>query len=167
MNATERSATSSGQPHFRIAASSDADKLAILISAAFVVEQVAIEGDRIDRAGVERYMGTGKFLLLEESGVFLGCVYVEKRGDRGYLGLLAVDPAQQNRRLGSKLTHAAEQFFREHGCDGVDLRVISARAELLVFYGKLGYVVTHTSAMPPEVPLKIPCHFIHLSKSLR
>jgi ribosomal protein S18 acetylase RimI-like enzyme len=150
----------------RFASGADAEKLVRLINTAFVVEQVAIAGDRVDRMGVERYMGTGKFLVLEGAGCLAGCIYVEKRGDRGYLGLLAVDPAQQKRGLGRKLTDAAEQFFKEHGCDGVDLRVISARAELLSFYERLGYAVTHTSAMPAEVPLKIPCHFIHMSKNL-
>jgi ribosomal protein S18 acetylase RimI-like enzyme len=150
-----------------MAAASDAEKLVKLINAAFVVEQIAIEGDRIDRAGIEKYLRTGTFLLLEESGTLLGCVYVEKRGERGYLGLLAVDPALQKRGIGRQLSAEAEKHLREAGCGVVDLRVISARAELLAFYEKLGYVVTDTSAMPAEVPLRVPCHFIHMSKNLR
>jgi ribosomal protein S18 acetylase RimI-like enzyme len=149
-----------------VATSLDAEKLVKLINEAFVVERVAIEGDRIDQAGVERYLGTGKFLLLESSGAFLGCVYVQKRGDRGYLGLLAVDPALQKRGIGGQLTAQAEKYLREEGCRVIDLRVISARPELLPFYEKLGYTVTHTSAMPNDAPLKIPCHFVHMSKSL-
>jgi ribosomal protein S18 acetylase RimI-like enzyme len=166
MNASS-SLRTSGQPHFRVASISDAEKLVQLINAAFAVERVAIEGDRIDRAGVEKYMGTGTFLLLENSGVLLGCVYVEKRGDRGYLGLLAVDPALQKRGIGRRLTAQAEKHLQESGCGAIDLRVISARAELLAFYKTLGYAVTHSSAMPAEVPLKVACHYIHMSKNLR
>ena len=137
-----------------------------VINDAFVVEQVAIEGDRVDRERVQTYMRTGTFLLLEGGSATLGCVYVEKRGARGYLGLLSVDPAQQNRGFGRQLTAAAEKYLREQGCHAVDLRVISVRAELQSFYGKLGYAVTGTSPMPAGALLKVPCHFIHLAKSL-
>jgi ribosomal protein S18 acetylase RimI-like enzyme len=166
VNSSQRPATSTEPPHLRIAGASDAEKLVRLINAAFAVERVAIEGDRIDLAGVEKYMRTGMFLLLEKSGALLGSVYVEKRGERGYLGLLAVDPTLQKRGVGRELTAHAEKRLHQEGCSVVDLRVISARAELLAFYEKLGYVATHTSAMPAEVPLKVPCHYIHMSKSL-
>jgi hypothetical protein len=33
-------------------------------------------------------------------------------------------------------------------------------------YQHLGYEETGTAAMPPEIPLKIPCHFITMSKQL-
>lgn len=150
----------------RVAAVGDASTLTRLLNAAFVVEQIAMEGDRIDAAGVQQYMRTGEFLLLEQSHSALGCVYVEKRGAHSYLGLLAVDPPQQGRGLGRQLVQAAEQHARGQGCQMMDLRIISAREELLPFYQRLGYVVTHTSPMPAGAPLKIPCHFIHLSKEL-
>lgn len=153
-------------PPIRQAGPADVEMLVSLINAAFVVEQVAIEGDRVDRQKVQTYMRTGKFLVLEDGSGVLGCVYVEKRADRGYLGLLSVDPAQQKRGLGRLLTAAAEKHLQEAGCRAVDLRVISARAELLAFYGKLGYSVIGTSPMPADAPLKVPCHFIHMSKQL-
>jgi GNAT superfamily N-acetyltransferase len=111
-------------------------------------------------------MEKGKFLLAEDSAGLAGCVYVELRGDRGYLGLLGVDPPRQGTGLGRKLMDAAENYFRQTGCRAVDLRVISGRAPLPAFYRHLGYVETGTSQIPPEVPLKVPCHFIHMSKSL-
>jgi predicted N-acetyltransferase YhbS len=154
-------------PPIRQAGPADVEILVSLINAAFVVEQVAIEGDRVDREKIQTYMKAGKFLLLEDGPAILGCVYVEKRGDRRYLGLLSVDPAQQKRGLCRLLTAAAERHLQEAGCCAVDLRVISARAELLTFYGKLGYSVPATSAMPTDAPLKVPCHFIHMAKPLR
>jgi ribosomal protein S18 acetylase RimI-like enzyme len=158
--------SSGGHSTLRFANHSDAETLVRLINAAFVVEQVAIAGDRIDPLGVEKYMSTGEFLILEEAPSALGCVYVEKRGRRGYLGLLAVNPELQKRGIGRRLAIAAEQYFQEQGCEGIDLRVISARAELIAFYEKLGYLVTGTSPMASEVLLKVPCHYIHMAKSL-
>jgi GNAT superfamily N-acetyltransferase len=144
----------------------DVEALTGLINAAFVVEHIAIEGDRVDAEGVRGYMARGRFLLLEEGTALLGCVYTELRSAHGYVGLLSVDPVRQGSGLGRQLMYAAEKYFGEAGCTAVDLRIISARPELLRFYGKLGYAETGISPMSIDAPLKMACHFIHLSKPL-
>jgi len=144
----------------------DVDALARLINTAFRVEQLFIEGDRTDPDGVRAYMEKGKFLLAEDSTGLAGCVYVELRADRGYLGLLGVDPPRQGTGLGRRLMDAAENYFREAGCCAVDLRIISARTPLPSFYLHLGYVETGTAPFAPDVPVKVPCHYICMSKSL-
>jgi ribosomal protein S18 acetylase RimI-like enzyme len=111
-------------------------------------------------------MQKGKFLLAEDAAGLAGCVYVELRGDRGYLGLLGVDPARQGAGLGRKLMDAAENYFREAGCRAVDLRIVSARTPLPAFYRHLGYVQTGTAPLPSDAPVKVPCHFILMSKTL-
>src|SRR6266853_5435854 len=118
----------------RTADLADVEALARLINAAFRVELPYIEGDRINPDGVRAYMEKGKFLLAEDATGLAGCVYVELRGDRGYLGLLGVDPSHQGTGLGRKLMDAAENFFRQAGCVAVDLRVVSARTTLPAFY---------------------------------
>src|SRR5467141_1620683 len=133
---------------FRTAVLADVEALARLINAAFRVEQPFIEGDRIDPEGVT------------------GCVYVELRGDRGYLGLLGVEPRRQGTGLGRKLMDAAEKFFRETGCVAVDLRVVSARTPLPSFYRHLGYLETGAAPFSPDVPAKVPCHYILMCKIL-
>ncbi len=150
----------------RVGQADDVNALAVLVNAAFRVEQPFIEGDRVDAEGVRSYMAKGKFLVAEDSAGLAGCVYVELRGDRGYLGLLGVDPQRQGTGLGRKLMDAAENFFREAGCVAVDLRVISARAPLPAFYRHLGYRETGTAPFAPDVPLKVPCHYILMSKAL-
>lgn len=137
-----------------------------LINAAFRVEQPFIDGDRTERAGVRAYMAKGRFLVAEESAGLVGCVYVELRGDRGYLGLLGVDPPRQGSGLGRKLMDAAENYFREAGCRAVDLRIVSARTPLPDFYRHLGYTETGIAPFAPDVPLKVPCHYILMAKSL-
>ncbi len=150
----------------RLAVLADAEPLARLINAAFRVEQPFIEGDRTDPDGVRAYIEKGKFLLAEDAAGLAGCVYVELRADRGYLGLLSVDPRRQATGLGRKLMDAAENHFREAGCTAVDLRIISARTPLPSFYRHLGYVETGTAPFAPDVPVKVPCHYICMSKSL-
>lgn len=145
----------------------DIEPLVRLINAAFRVELPFIEGDRIDAEGVRSYMGKGKFLVAEDSAILAGCVYVELRGDRGYLGLLGVDPSRQGTGLGRKLMDAAEHYFRETYCCAVDLRIVSARAPLPAFYRHLGYLETGTAPFPPDVPVRVPCHYILMSKPLR
>ena len=150
----------------RLGQGNDAEMLARLINTAFRVEQPFIEGDRTNPDGVRAYMEKGKFLLAEDSAGLAGCVYVELRGDRGYLGLLCVDPPRQGTGLGRKLMEAAENFFREAGCRAIDLRIVSARTPLPAFYRYLGYLETGTAPFAPDVPVKVPCHYILMSKSL-
>ncbi len=145
----------------------DVDALVRLINAAFRVELPYIEGDRVDAAGVRSYVAKGKFLLAEDSSGLAGCVYVELRGNRGYLGLLGVDPSRQGIGLGRKLMDAAENFFRQADCVAVDLRVISARTPLPAFYRHLGYHESGTAPFAPDVPVKVPCHYILMSKTIR
>ena len=111
-------------------------------------------------------METGKFLVAEDSGGFAGCVYVEVRQGRGYLGLLAVDPSRQGTGLGRKLVAAAEDYFRTAGCSAVDLRVISQRTPLPPFYRRLGYAEIGTAPFSPTLQAKVPGHYIVMSKRL-
>ena len=151
----------------RIAQDADVDAVAQLINAAFIVERIAFDGDRIDARGVRELVKKGAFLLAEDMVGLAGCVYVEARGERSYLGLLSVDPARQNTGLGRWLVAAAEEYSRGAGCRTMDLRIISPRAEsLLPFYLHLGYTQTGTASFSSDVTPKVPCHYITMSKAL-
>jgi GNAT superfamily N-acetyltransferase len=166
MSAAANSLSDRSDARIRLAQSADVDALSALINIAFRVELPFIEGDRINPDGVRAYMKKGKFLLAEDSSGLVGCVYVEVRGDRGYLGLLGVEPQSQGTGLGRKLMDAAEEFFRTANCVAIDLRIVSARAPLPAFYRRFGYVETGTAPLPPDAPVKVPCHFILMSKML-
>jgi len=112
------------------------------------------------------YLDTGQFLLLEEGGGLVGCVYLERRENRMYLGLLSIDPAQQGKGYGRKLMDAAEEFAIRGGCVAMDLRTISPRSDIQPFYERLGYTVTGTSPIPPDIPMTVPGDFVHMSKLL-
>jgi predicted N-acetyltransferase YhbS len=150
----------------RTATPADAGTITALINAAFQVERFFIDGDRTNTDQVRAYMAKGTFLVAEEDGVPVGCVYAEERGDRGYFGLLAVDPAQHGQGLGRTLVEAAEARLRSAGCRAVDISVVDLRTELPPFYRRLGYVETGTAPFPDPEKATRPCHFILMSKSL-
>jgi len=86
-------------------------------------------------------MSSGTFLVAEDSDALAGCVYIETRGDRSYLGLLSVQPARQGTGLGRRLVAAAEDFARGVGFPGYgSARHQRARRGLLPFYRRMGYV---------------------------
>jgi ribosomal protein S18 acetylase RimI-like enzyme len=150
----------------REAISGDIPALVRLINAAFLVERFVFDGDRINAEETRAFMETGKFLIAQDSDGFSGCVYLEICKDRGYLGLLAVEPQRQGTGLGRKLVAAAEDDFRAAGCCAVDLRVISQRTPLPPFYRRLGYVEIGTAPFSPSLRTKVPGHYIVMSKSL-
>jgi predicted N-acetyltransferase YhbS len=159
-------AHSSPEVQLRLAEAADTEALVRLINEAFAVEKIVIEGERIDSEKVRALFETGNFLLLYEAQQLVGCVYVEVKGKRGYLGLLGVRPDRQKSGFGRRLATAAEDFLRKAGCEVVDLRIVSVRAELPPFYQHLGYAATAIAPIPDSVPLKIPSHFIVMSKRL-
>jgi len=160
-------ASTPAQSSIRIATHDDAPQITAVINAAFrVAEEFFIDGNRITQAEVEESLAKGAFLLAEVNGKLNGCVYVELRGERSYLGLLSVDPTYQQGGLGSFLMIEAEKYCRERGSRGMEILIVSLREDLPSFYQKRGYVESGTSPFPPDVPTKIPCHFINMSKSL-
>jgi GNAT superfamily N-acetyltransferase len=153
---------------FRLAGLTDAEGITALTNLAFRnAEAFLIERDRIDIDSVRSLLEKGKFLLAEEEGILVGCVYIEVRGDRSYLGLLSVDPRRQKAGLGSKITRSSEEYCAKAGCRFMDLRIINVRQELPSFYHRLGYVETGTEPLTPGLDPKLPCHFITMSKPLR
>ena len=150
----------------RFATASDVPALTSLINAAYTVEHFFKAGDRIDEAGVGAMQAKGMFLILEREGAPVGSVYVELRGMRGYLGLLAVDPARQGGGAGRMLMAAAEEYLREHGAAVCDLRVVNLREELPGFYRRFGYVECGTEPFSDPDEATRPCHFILMSKPL-
>lgn len=151
----------------RVAEMRDAEAIAAVINAAFrQAESFLIDHDRIDLAAVHELLQSGSFLVADDLGVVCGCVYVERRGDRSYLGLLSVDPQLQKSGLGSRLMVAAEDHCAKAGSRYMDLRVVNVRKELPSFYRNRGYVECGSEAFPPGLSPKVPCHFVKMSKPL-
>jgi GNAT superfamily N-acetyltransferase len=150
----------------RTAQLDDAENIARLVNAAFRPERFFIDADRTNPEKVRALMQKGKFLLTEDAGALAGCVYAELRDERGYFGLLAIDPALQRSGLGSCLVAAAEEYCRAAGCHFMDLTIVNLRTELPPFYQRLGYVESGTLPFPSEQDANQPCHLVRMSKAL-
>jgi ribosomal protein S18 acetylase RimI-like enzyme len=152
----------------RLASDADRTRLISLINTAFSVETF-MEGTRTDGKRLAEEMRKGSIMLAEDgSGQLLACVYAEVRGARGYLGMLAVDPAHQRAHLGRRIVSAAEEHLRRQGCEAVDIMVLSLRTELPPIYRKFGYVETGTEEFHLAHLVKAgrECHGIVMSKRL-
>jgi GNAT superfamily N-acetyltransferase len=151
----------------RLAKIQDAEAITAVINVSFrLAEAFLIDRDRIDLKSVQSLLQTGEFLVADDGGVVAGCVYLELKGARAYLGLLSVDPRQQKAGLGSTLMNAAEDYCAKAGCRFMDLQVINLRQELPRFYRNRGYVETGTAPLTPGLSPKLPCHFVTMSKQL-
>jgi ribosomal protein S18 acetylase RimI-like enzyme len=153
---------------FREAADGDRARLIELINAAFSIETF-LEGTRTDEQRLSAMMAKGTILMAEDTaGRLLGSIYMEDRGQRGYLGMLAVDPARQRGGLGRRLMAETENRLREQGCKAVDIIVLNLRPELPPIYERFGYAITGTEEFKPSRTLKqgAECHGILMTKRL-
>src|SRR5690349_15367396 len=99
-----------------------------------IAEKFFIDAERITEQEVRESLVKGDFLLAETDGKLNGCVYVEMRGTRSYLGLLSVDPACQQSGLGSMLMEEAEDYCRACGSRFMDILIVHLRDDLPPFY---------------------------------
>ena len=150
----------------RAAEAADAPAVARLVNDAFCSERFFIDADRTDPDKVAALLQKGKFLMRFEGEVLAGCVYAEIRGERGYFGLLAVDPSCQRSGRGAQLIAAAEEYCRNAGCRFMDLTFVNVRQELPGYYQRFGYVENGTLPFPPDQVATIPVHLVRMSKAL-
>lgn len=153
----------------RAAVPEDRPRLIPLINSAFSVETF-LQGPRTDEQRLGAAMEKGTILLGEDgAGRLLASIYTELRGTRGYAGMLAVDPQHQNSGLGRRMMEAAEAHFRAHGCDAVEITVLSLRPELMPIYRRFGFVETGTEEFHYPHPLApgLECHCVVMEKRLR
>jgi N-acetylglutamate synthase-like GNAT family acetyltransferase len=153
----------------RRATRADLPAVVSLINRAFQVESFFLDSDRTNLGDVTQRFELGEFFLAESpEGQFLGCVYLEKRDERAYFGMLSVDPARKRTGLGRLLIETVENHARKKGCVAMDITVVNLRTELPPYYRRFGYEIS--GELPPPEPMrlrsKLPCHLVKMSKSL-
>jgi N-acetylglutamate synthase-like GNAT family acetyltransferase len=157
----------SAPAYSRLATTADLELLVKFINKAFLRDSYFKRTDRTNSEQMTQYLQKGDFLLLEEQNEIVGLVYIElRKDDRGYIGLLTVNPDKQSRGIGRHLMQSAEDFCREHSCSIAEIDVINLRPELVDWYRAQGYQVVGEAPYPrPEILIQ-PCHFISLQKNL-
>ncbi len=159
----------SAPPAIRVADASDIEAIVRVTNRAYEVEQFCLRGDRTDAADVGALMTAGQFLVVDDpTGRFplRGSVYLAITGERGYLGMLSVDPACQGTGLARALVEAVEMRSRLAGCLFLDLSVVILRQELFPFYARFGFSQTTTLPFPKPDKILQPLHLVQMTKAL-
>ena len=82
------------------------------------------------------------FIYRDDAGKLVGCVHLQKNGEKLYLGMLSVMPDQQGKGIGKQFLRKAEIYAKEKGCHTIYMQVISVRTELNEWYFRHGYQAT-------------------------
>ncbi len=134
-----------------IASEQDIPALIQLINSAYrgetakqgwTTEAHLIEGLRTDeRNMLEIFADTNTTFLkyIDQSGNIIGCMRLQQRADKIYLGMLTVAPTLQGNGIGKDLLQAADAHARAHNCRAIFMTVISVRTELVDWYCRHGY----------------------------
>lgn len=97
----------------RLAGARDIIAITRVVNSAFAIETF-LEGARTDEVRMREMIEEGDFLVAQdESGRVVACVYTELRGERGYFGMLAVDPSRQGKGRGRMMVAAAENHSQQ------------------------------------------------------
>jgi len=101
-----------------------------------------IRTDEADLAQLMAQPSTNFLKVIHEAAGIIGTVFLDKRGDRLYLGMLSVDIAWQAAGIGRRMLRASEALAVSLGCLAVFMQVIPVRDELMAWYERNGYVPT-------------------------
>ena len=126
----------------------------------WTTEADLLDGLRTDSENLEKMMNKQNAVILKfcnDDNVLQGCVYLEKKGNKMYLGMLTVSPLEQAKGMGKKLLFAAEKYAGDQKCSKIEMTVISVRDELITWYQKHGYDKTgKTKPFPSDAKFGIP-----------
>ena len=161
----------------------DVPKLNTLINSAYrgessrqgwTTEADLLDGMRCDEAFLAEALVDPKtiFLKYTDGDDLLGCVRLDKHGEKLYLGMLTVAPQTQGKGIGKALLAAAEEQASKLGCHTIYMTVISVRAELIAWYER--HVYKNTGEKKPFITednrfgmAKMPLEFVVLEKKLQ
>lgn len=104
-----------------------------------------IGNKRTDEATVTnliRKPGAVFLKYLNEEGSLEGCVLLQKKENRLYLGMFSVSPLAQGKGIGKKLLSAADDHAKEQNCTSIFMTVITVREKLIAWYERNGYMKT-------------------------
>ncbi|GAB3930661.1 GNAT family N-acetyltransferase [Mucilaginibacter myungsuensis] len=104
-----------------------------------------LSGSRIDETTMAGYFTDPNVTILKHTDnedSITGCVYLEAKQNKLYLGMLSVHPDLQDGGIGRQLLAAADEFATLHQLPVIAITVISTRTELIEWYERRGFVRT-------------------------
>jgi ribosomal protein S18 acetylase RimI-like enzyme len=104
-----------------------------------------LDGTRIDEETMAGYFDDPSITILkyvDDEGKIIGCVYLEVKESKLYLGMLTVSPLLQTNGIGRQLLHEAEKVANQLNCSAIYMTVITTRLELVQWYERRGYCAT-------------------------
>jgi ribosomal protein S18 acetylase RimI-like enzyme len=132
-----------------------------------------IEGTkRTDEASLKELIQKQNAVILKYQfeQKIVGCVFLERKANKLYLGMLSVSPALQAQGIGKKLLKAADDYAKQKGCSAIEMTVISVRNELIAWYERNGFRQTSKREPFPDDGKfgnpKQQLEFIYLEKQL-
>jgi ribosomal protein S18 acetylase RimI-like enzyme len=153
----------------------DAAELTRLINSAYrgessqkgwTSEAHMLAGIRIDEPTMLQYLQDANVTMLKytnEDNQIIGCVYLEVREQRLYLGMLTVSPTLQANGVGRQLLHQAEIIAHQLNCPVIFMTVITTRFELIAWYERRGYRNTGKKLpFPTDTKFGVPNQVIEL-----
>jgi ribosomal protein S18 acetylase RimI-like enzyme len=139
-------------PHIILATPTDVPDIVALLNSAYrgesskkgwTTEAHLIAGEvRTDDEDVHTVLTTpGSVFLIyrDDAGKLIGCMNLQRKGNRLYLGMFSVSPELQGGGLGKTLMLASEEYAKSVTAQAIYMVVISARAELIAWYERRGY----------------------------
>jgi ribosomal protein S18 acetylase RimI-like enzyme len=110
----------------------------------WTTESDLLGGQRIDPESITANLTKDNSVILiaqdeDMDDKIVGCVHLEKRINKCYLGMLTVDPGLQKKGIGKMLMQESEAFAHFWDCTHIYMTVISVRTELISWYEKLGF----------------------------
>jgi GNAT superfamily N-acetyltransferase len=129
----------------------DTEKLTALVNSAYrgesskqgwTSESHLLDGQRIDDVFMLSYLQDENVTILKyvnHRGQITGCVYLEIKNDKLYLGMLTVSPVEQGKGIGKQLLTRADEYARSKSLEAITITVITTRHELIAWYQRHGY----------------------------
>jgi ribosomal protein S18 acetylase RimI-like enzyme len=143
-----------GNLNITIAANEDIAQIEKLVNSAYrgdssgkgwTTEADLLDGIRTNKDVLSGMINRGDSIVLKCNNAknhLVGCVYLQKKEDKLYLGMLTVAPDIQAQGIGKKLLQAAEEYAQTQQCTTITITVISLRQELIKCYERRGYKAT-------------------------
>jgi GNAT superfamily N-acetyltransferase len=166
-NADDMMASDRVTASVRRAAGSDVPAITRLVNRAYRVEDFFVDGPRTSEAEIARLAAAHQLVVLDDAtGGLAAAIQVDPSGERGYFGLLSVDPELQGLGLGKRMVAVAEALCEAMGCRRMALRIVNIREELAPWYRRLGYRETGATTPFTDPRAKLPCFFVEMEKPL-